>query len=139
MGISDLKTAEELGCPYTIQPDLYLDLGWAYLQLSRYPEAIEELKRAVDMRSDSFQAQSLLALAYSRASLCDKAMEPFEKAIRLNPEAGMIYNNLSVCFMRLGRLDDAEKGLRYAIQVEPENVLPRLKFEQTARTVEEDQ
>jgi tetratricopeptide (TPR) repeat protein len=126
--ISDLKTAEELGCPYSIKPDLYLDLGWAYLQMSRYPDAIEELKKAVDLKSDSFQAQSLLASAYARASLCDKAMEPFEKAIRLNPEAGGIYNNLSVCFMKLGRLDDAEKGLRYAIQLEPENVLPRLNL-----------
>jgi tetratricopeptide (TPR) repeat protein len=126
--ISDFKKSEELGCPYTIRPELYIDFGQAYLEMSQERDAIEELKKAVDLKSDSFQAQAMLALAYAKASLCDEAMEPFEKAIRLNPEVPGIYNNLSLCFMKLGRLDDAEKGLRYSIQLKPESLAPRMNL-----------
>lgn len=126
--IIDFKKAEELGCPYNIRYEAYMDFGYAYLRTGQYLEASVELVKAADLKPDSFTAQSALAYAYSKASLCEKAMDPFQKAIRINPEDPAIYNNLSFCFVKLGQLDYAEKGLRYAIQMDPKNVGPRLNL-----------
>jgi tetratricopeptide (TPR) repeat protein len=126
--ILNFKRAEEVGCPYDLKAELYMELGRTYLQMSRNLDAIEALEKSAQVKQDSFETQALLALAYERAALCEKAMEPFQKAISLKPEEMGIYNNLSVCLIKFDRLDDAEKGLRYSIQLDPGNVVPRLNL-----------
>jgi Flp pilus assembly protein TadD len=126
--VADLKKAEEIGVSHRIERDLHADLGWAYMQLARHTDAIEELKQASDMNPESFIVHANLALAYAKSSQCEKAMDPFEKAIRLKPEEHGIYNNMSLCLMKLGRLDDAERGLRYAIQLSPDNPAVRVNL-----------
>ncbi|MEK7702105.1 MAG: tetratricopeptide repeat protein, partial [candidate division NC10 bacterium] len=61
-------------------------LGWAYYQQGRYPEALKELKRAVEKTKEPDPViYDHLGDAYLQNGLHDEALTAWEKALKLDP------------------------------------------------------
>jgi len=78
--------------------DALLKLGMIYLNLNRMDEAIENLKRAVELAKDKEEATMRLGLAYLSAGKYREAKECFEKVLAikgssLNAKRGKNYAN----------------------------------------------
>jgi tetratricopeptide (TPR) repeat protein len=73
-----------------LEPDngYFIDsLGWAYYQQGRYPEALRELKRAVEKAKEDAVIFEHLGDAYAKNGLEDDAMIAWEKSLALDPAA----------------------------------------------------
>ena len=74
-----------------LEPDngYFIDsLGWAYFQQGRYPEALDQLKRAVaKAKEEDPVIFEHLGDAYAKNGLNDEALTAWEKALQLDPNA----------------------------------------------------
>jgi Tfp pilus assembly protein PilF len=121
LGLSALQEAVAL------DPDspLYHNvLGVLYLNLKRNPEALDELKRAVDLDGTYGSALHNLGVAYATTGKWDEAIRAYNKALSL-PTYGNLegtYNNLGWAYYNLDRLQEAEEALRLALKLDPKMV-----------------
>src|SRR5205814_992780 len=75
-----------LGTAYFID-----SLGWAYYQQGRYPEALKELKRAVEKAKEPDPViYDHLGDAYLKNGLQVEALTAWEKALQLDPALGEV-------------------------------------------------
>lgn len=120
LGLSALQEAVALA------PDVPLyhnALGAVYLDLKRQPEALDELKRAVDLDGTYGAALHNLGVAYAEGGKWEEAVRTYKKALAL-PAYGNIdtYNNLGWAYYNLNRLQEAEEVLRLALKLDPKMV-----------------
>jgi serine/threonine protein kinase/tetratricopeptide (TPR) repeat protein/TolB-like protein len=101
-------------------PQVHLSLGSAYLVTGKYVEAVEEMKRAVELAPDSDEAYRRLASAYMRSGRKDEAIETYQKAIQAGPYYWRNYNALGNAFYDLGDYEKALLGYRRIIELAPE-------------------
>ena len=64
----------------------FLFLGNAYYLLGRYQEAIENLKKAIEIEPDNLFSRINLAVTYSLAGDEDKARSEVSEVLRINPD-----------------------------------------------------
>ncbi|MEK7364984.1 MAG: tetratricopeptide repeat protein, partial [candidate division NC10 bacterium] len=72
-----------------IEPDngYFIDsLGWAFYQQGRYPEALRELKRAVERAKEDPVIFDHLGDAYMKNGFVDDAVAAWEKSLSLDPK-----------------------------------------------------
>src|SRR2546430_16438708 len=71
-------------------------LGWAYYQQGRYPEALKELKRAVDKAKEPDPViYDHLGAAYLKNGFQGEALTAWEKALQLSPPNVEVNKKLS--------------------------------------------
>ena len=99
-------------------------LGVVYLNLKRQPEALDALKRAVDLDETYGEALQNLGVAYAEGGKWEEAVRTYKKALALPAygNAGRTYNNLGWAYYNLGRLQEAEEVLRLALKLDPKMV-----------------
>jgi Tfp pilus assembly protein PilF len=90
----------------------------------RQPEAVRELRLAVQLDPDSPLAHHYLATALFSGDDFKAAETEFRQAVRLQPTASNHYY-LSACLMSQGRYDDALTELETAARLEPAQDLYR--------------
>jgi tetratricopeptide (TPR) repeat protein len=69
-------------------PDLfefYLGLGIVYVQLGKYKDAIEPVKRAIELNPKSSGAYFTLGMAYANLKRYTEAVEAFKQALKIDP------------------------------------------------------
>ena len=118
MGLSALQEAVAL------DPDspLYHNaLGVVYLNLKLQAEALEELKRAVDLDGTYGGALHNLGVAYAMGAKWEEAVRTYKKALALSGYSNLegTYSNLGLAYYNLGRLREAEEVLRLALKLDP--------------------
>lgn len=99
-------------------------LGVVYLNLKRQPEALEELRRAVELDGNYGEALHNLGVAYAEAGKWEDAIRMYKKALSL-PTYGNTegtYNNLGFAYYNLNRLKEAEETFRFLLRLEPNTV-----------------
>lgn len=80
----------------------HMDSGkWFYKQ-GLYAKAIEEFKRILDEKPDSWEAYQSLGDAWYRLGQLEKATEAYERVRLLNPENLNVLENLGVIFANRG-------------------------------------
>ncbi|MBN2202194.1 SpoIIE family protein phosphatase [bacterium] len=80
----------------------HMDSGkWFYRQ-GLYAKAIEEFKRILDEKPDSWEAYQSLGDAWYRLGQLEKATEAYERVRLLNPENLNVLENLGVIFANRG-------------------------------------
>ncbi|MBC8045045.1 MAG: tetratricopeptide repeat protein [Rhizobacter sp.] len=99
--------------------DAQLRLGIAHLSLKQYGEAVENFKRAVQLKPTD-EALRLLGVAHSFLSEWSEAAAAYEAAIKLNLKEPFYRNNLGTIYGRLNRLEDAMASYREAIRLKPD-------------------
>jgi tetratricopeptide (TPR) repeat protein len=96
----------------------YNNLGIAYNDIGRYPEAIEEFGQAVKIRPHYADAYNNRGAAYDDIGRYPEAIEDFSQAIRIRPDAE-VYTNLGIVYRRLGRYAEAIDAYKQAINIKP--------------------
>src|SRR5262249_1155647 len=83
-------------------PEFHLILGKAYLNRWENPEAIEELKKAIEGNDNLSYAHFELGLAYLRSGDLEHAEPEFRRDIALEPELADNYEQLGILYVRKG-------------------------------------
>jgi tetratricopeptide (TPR) repeat protein len=101
--------------------------GLAAYKADRDEEAVEKLKRAVELAPDFPEANYRLGLAYNvtkQREEADKAFEgavkAYEKLTKREPKNSDAYYFLGLSYEQLGKYDEAVKALKEAVKNSPE-------------------
>lgn len=95
-------------------------LGTALSARGEVDEAIQHLRRAVELRPDLARAHNNLGNALFRSGRVEEAIPHYEEAIRLSPGRPSTYNNLGSALLRAGRPSEAIERLREALELAPD-------------------
>jgi len=96
-----------------------------YIRLKRFPEANEQLDKAVALATkpdDKLYVMFLRGEFYDRQKMYDKAEDEFRKALAIDPQNAAVLNYLGYMLADQGeKLPDALKLIRQAVALEPQN------------------
>ena len=104
-----------------IDPNLasaHWHLGRALAPRAR-TDAIQHLRRAVELAPDNMAARYDLAVALLEAGHDDEALRHFKVALPSMPDAALAYNGVGVALASHGRFADAVEQLREAVRLKP--------------------
>jgi tetratricopeptide (TPR) repeat protein len=97
----------------------YNNRGIAYSRLGMYQNALEDLNKAIEMKSDYADAYGNRGVIYSNLGQNQRAFEDFNKAIQLQPDFADLYNNRGVAYTKLGLYQSAVEDFSKAIDLNP--------------------
>jgi len=105
----------------------YADLGVSYANLGQTSLAIENYKKAFDLRDRVSQRERFYieAMYYSDVTgELERADQAYQQCIEAYPRAATPYNNLGVNYTLMGQYDKAAAASRAALQLAPDNEVP---------------
>ena len=114
------REAEERG---VMTPQMYTNLGGAYLEAGRLPEALASQRQAVLLAPDWADARYNLGVTLYKTGDRDAAIGEFRNAIRLyrGYEDALFY--LGLLLKEKGRPEESADTLRQALDLQPDNAL----------------
>lgn len=86
-------------------------------------EAIESIKKALDLSPEDKNYWARLSVFYQRSGEYEDALSCVEKAIELSSEEASLHHLKSDIFVKLKEYDKAMESLDEAIRIEPNNEL----------------
>jgi tetratricopeptide (TPR) repeat protein len=108
-------------------------LGISEIGLKKYDDAINSLKKAIELNSAAKKpnpeviggAQSLLGEAYASTNKPEDAATAYDAAAKANPaKAGTYYINEAIIFSKVNNLDGQAAAADKAITADPNQALP---------------
>ncbi|HTJ28941.1 MAG TPA: hypothetical protein VL346_00480 [Acidobacteriaceae bacterium] len=112
---------------------LWYELGISEIGLKKYDDAINSLKKAIELNSAAKKpnpeviggAQSLLGEAYASTNKPEDAATAYDAAAKANPaKAGTYYINEAIIFSKVNNLDGQAAAADKAITADPNQALP---------------
>jgi tetratricopeptide (TPR) repeat protein len=98
----------------------HLALGVGLNEAGRAAEAIEELKKAIQLYPRGGEPYLNLGYIYLRQGKLEESIQVFQKAIVLSPRlAPEIHNNLGAVYLLQGRKEEGIKELQLALKERP--------------------
>ena len=107
----------------------YGELGRCLLRLKRLPEAVQNLKRAMELDPGAEGVQSMLGATLFMQGDYPAAVEALELAIRLNPDTYQNYFNLGMTMEKLDRMDEAIRQYEDCLERAPDLEQARQRLE----------
>lgn len=101
-------------------PQLYFLRGVAWINLKNYPDAIDDLTRAIGLRPDYFRAYQQRGLAWFFQQQYDKSIADLQHALTLRPDHGSTYRHLGNAWMKKKDYDEAAEAFTRAIDLQPD-------------------
>jgi len=95
------------------------NLGSAYRQQKRYPEARQALERALAIKPQDPEANYNLGMVFAQADDTSKAYEYLTKALAARPNYPEALNNLGILYLRTHRREEAVTTFEKCIQIAP--------------------
>jgi len=92
--------------------EVYLNLGFAYLQLDKNNDASKAFRQSTKLDSDVAEAQYGLGLASYRLKRFADARDAFKKATILEPRMAKAHYGLGITYMELGQPDASVNEVR---------------------------
>ena len=89
-------------------------LGYALLEKGEVDNAINEYKRALEIKPDYADSHNNLANALLQKGLVDEAMVHYRRALEIEPEFPEPHNNLANVLFKQGRVDEAIEEYKLA-------------------------
>ena len=105
------------------------ELGRCLLRQNRLPEAVQSLRRAMELDPGAEGVQSMLGATLFIQGDYPAAVEALELAIRLNFDVYQNHFNLGMTMEKLGRTDEAIKHYQDCLEVAPNVVNARQRLE----------
>lgn len=96
----------------------YLELGLAYRQLEKYPQAEEAFKKAVTIYDDAC-GECALGMVLHDQGRNEEAEKALKKAATLNPRDTCAFNQLGRMYYKLERYPEAIEAFRSEINLRP--------------------
>jgi tetratricopeptide (TPR) repeat protein len=101
-------------------------LGQLYMVKHDLPNALAELRKAVDLDSGRVEAYAAVGAAYLAMGKGDEAEAAYRKATEVNPGSVQAQVALGQFFFERGKITEAEAALDAACGLDARAVLPRL-------------
>ena len=98
---------------------VHFNLGLTLLSLDRPVDAVEHLRRAVEIQSDLAHAWLALGTAHHRLGRLDASERAFRKAASWDPQQVEARHNLGIVLASQSRHSEAESALREAAALRP--------------------
>jgi tetratricopeptide (TPR) repeat protein len=98
----------------------WFSLGVAFIELTRYLEAIEALREALRIKPDYLAAWFSLGVAYRRFGRSKEAIEAYREALRIKRDYPAAWFALGGVYGDLGRWGEAGEALREALRIKPD-------------------
>jgi len=126
--------------PYSIDPFIkgklaneHARIGDIYYDLGLYGEALEEYKKAINLRPTLVDIITKIGITYREKGMYNEAIREFMKAREINPRYPAARVNLGITYYMKGFIDLAVTEWEDALKVNPENNDARmyLKFVQS--------
>jgi len=123
--------------PYSLDPFIkgklaneHAKIGDIYFDLGLYGEALEEYKKATNLRPTFVDIITKIGITYREKGLYNEAIREFMRAKELHPRFSLARVNLGVTYYMKGFLDMAIKEWKDALEIDPDNsdALMYLKF-----------
>lgn len=83
----------------------------------KYPEAIEEYKKAHEADPEDGEILLAISMTYDRMSDLDNALVYARQAIDLLPREALAYTNLSRIYQKKGMIPEAEEAMAISKQI----------------------
>ena len=106
-------------------------LGMNHESAGRYREAVESMKRTIEIDPTYVPAYNELGILYCRLSQYDQATNAFKVAVSYEPHQAATIANLGTAYFLLGRYSDAAALLRDAVNEDPNFEIARNNLGQT--------
>ena len=103
----------------------HVGLGSILLGLGKTLEALDHLRKAVEIQPDNAQAHYYLGLALRVQKKLPEAAEEFGQALRADPTDYKSHGNLGLVFLQQGNLARAESHFRSALRINPDDEISR--------------
>jgi len=84
----------------------------------KYEEAIEELKKVVELDPSFADAHLAMGHALQKLKRLPEAAKAIKKAIEIYPQDPMYHTSLSTVYRDMGRTSDAEEELAISFQLQ---------------------
>jgi serine/threonine-protein kinase len=101
-------------------PEVHTSLGSIYTATGKGPEAIAELKRALDLVPNSDDCMRRLGGVYAKAGDQQKAISEYQQAIKTNPYLWLNFNFLGAAYYSGGQYDEALAAFQQVTRLEPD-------------------
>lgn len=118
--VAEFQHTIELEADY---PDAHLNLGLAFADLGRVPEAMAELKTAVELDpADALPRHELASLQMEEADY-RQAIVQLKEVTRLEPQNFDAWLDLGICYAQKGFYAEAEKSYEVARELKGDDLL----------------
>jgi tetratricopeptide (TPR) repeat protein len=77
---------------------LYANLGIVYYRLNKLPEAVESLKKAIEVNPDRAAYYNQLGIVYRQSGQLDKARESYARALEVDPLYSNSHLNIGILY-----------------------------------------
>lgn len=95
------------------------NLGSVYHRKDDLARAMDEFKRAIELKPNFADAHYNLGVAYKDTGRMDDAISEFEAAVTYQPTKVNAHNNLGLAYKYLGRYDEAASEFETALSINP--------------------
>jgi DNA-binding SARP family transcriptional activator len=95
-------------------------IGNAYLRQGRLDEAMEELRRAVELRPSYARGHNDLGIVYELKGREKDAVAEYREALRWTPDFAEAHHDLAGILAAQGRTDEALEHYERAVQIRPD-------------------
>jgi tetratricopeptide (TPR) repeat protein len=112
-------SSEIIEMPLSPEGKKILDEAEAHFVAGRFPEAILDYQRLIDLCPDCYLAYAHLGDSYFRMRQFNKAIEYFDTAISLNPCDHRTFLYKADALMNLGRRDEAKAAYIHSLSLCP--------------------
>lgn len=100
-------------------PTNHANLGWTYLKMGEYDQAVGEFKKTLSIEPKNYGANLNLGLTYIKLEQYDKAITALKDAISIMPSTYQPHLNLALSYYQLDQLDFALAELEVAYRANP--------------------
>ena len=97
----------------------YFAEGRSLRRSGKYEEAIDEYRKATELKPDYVHAYNDWGLALGKLGRHDEELEKYKKARDLDPNNGALWFNTACAFSSLNKRKEALENLRKAIELDP--------------------
>lgn len=102
--------------------ELHFLKGYALRELGQREQAVDEFKKACDIRSGFAESWNAMGITYDQMRKFDEAEKAYMEALKINPNSAKYLNNLGFSYFSRGEYNQAAEAYKKALAFDPSNV-----------------
>jgi len=103
-------------------PQNHNNLGDLYSRHGDFEKAVDEFKKATELKPNYADAYHNLANTYQQMGKSDEALENYQEAIKINPNLWQSYQNSARIYFDRQQYSMVEAALKEALKINPQNL-----------------
>jgi tetratricopeptide (TPR) repeat protein len=113
------KDDADLVAYQTVTVSAQSNVGFAYLTLRQYGDAIKAFERALEMNPKHLNTLNGLATTYALDKKIEQSLETFQQLTTLDPGNPQFFFNMGSVLQKVGQVDEAKDAYLQALKLDP--------------------